>query len=81
MCNHKWTTKVPKVSGYYWLKEHIVGETGYFMPTIVKVIIKSEDYGDGDTFLTEEVEFISQDVSRDLLKVHGQWAGPIPPPK
>ena len=74
----KWTTKQPKVSGYYWLKEpeiRPVATGAWCTPKIVKVRIS--DYPD-----YPEPTYSVCNYENDWYFVPGsKWSGLIPPPK
>jgi hypothetical protein len=76
----KWTTKQPKVSGYYWLKQpqHLMDGTpvpGYFMPCVVRVKISDDPEWPEATYSSCNYE-LDSDFHPAAL-----WAGPIPPPR
>ena len=81
----KWTKKLPKVSGYYWLKaaEMLLATateprkpTGaYCTPKVVKVTIDTDPEWPEQYYTSCNYEGQFHFDEGDL------WSGPIPPPK
>ena len=72
----KWTTKQPKVSGYYWLRTPVPETPGmWFGPKVVKVKIDNDPE-------FPEATYSSCNYEMDWDFEEGaKWSGPIPPPE